>query len=220
MENEEDIEWVPLRYNDKYEISLVSHQIRVRKTGQLCTPSVIRNGYRNLTFNGKTVCEQVLLYHHFKSSLDAAEFIEHKKSQRLDIDHIDGNPSNNDPDNLQMITHADNLRKRRKYTHTPSIYVDKLPPDSVDISDFQDLDLDNYYYSDETGLIYKLVKTDKYKVINPPRNHNTVTLISKNPVIRNKTRSENVVVQYGKNKLETLASQHRVGDPIEVETEL
>lgn len=31
---------------------------------------------------------------------------------KMDIDHIDGNPKNNNLDNLQLLSHAENLRKR------------------------------------------------------------------------------------------------------------
>lgn len=48
---------------------------------------------------------------YFIHRLVAATFLQAPESERLEIDHIDGNKTNNHYKNLQWVTHAENIRK-------------------------------------------------------------------------------------------------------------
>jgi len=37
-----------------------------------------------------------------------------KKKRGMDIDHIDGNHKNNDPSNLRLSNHSDNVKKKMR----------------------------------------------------------------------------------------------------------
>jgi hypothetical protein len=186
--------WCTLKWSPDYEINSKTHEIRNKHTGKIVKQSITKNGYHNLSINGKTVGEHVVIYHHFNCEEDAEEFQEKRHEQHLTIDHIDDDRSNNDPSNLQLIPHGDNLRKRKLYKHAKNEYVNELPDDAIDVSDYNDLNLDNYFFSSSTGHIYKLVKGNKYKIINTSgRTHNSITLISKDG--KKYTKSEWKIIQ-------------------------
>jgi hypothetical protein len=67
--------------------------------------NMMQNGYRKLKFSGK----QYLTHR-------IAWLLQHKTWPIGDIDHIDGNPSNNKLDNLRDVSHSVNLQNRKSAT--------------------------------------------------------------------------------------------------------
>lgn len=67
--------------------------------------NMMQNGYRKLKFCGK----QYLTHR-------IAWLLQHKTWPIGDIDHIDGNPSNNKLDNLRDVSHSANLQNRKSAT--------------------------------------------------------------------------------------------------------
>lgn len=113
--------WKITNYSQEY---MVSNQGRVKslKRGKehIMTPYIGKNGYYVLTFyiNRKTK----IVYLH---RLIAEAFIPNPQSKKC-IDHIDGNPRNNDIENLKWATHKENMNnpvsiKRMKTAERPTI---------------------------------------------------------------------------------------------------
>ena len=67
--------------------------------------NMMQNGYRKLKFFGK----QYLTHR-------MAWFLHHGRWPAGDIDHIDGNPSNNKLSNLRDVTHCVNIQNRKSAT--------------------------------------------------------------------------------------------------------
>lgn len=84
-------------YGDVYFKGDVSGKLR-RKSG-ICVQHRNRLGYMTVHINGKIYYVHRLL---------AITYIENPENKK-EIDHIDGNPSNNSLDNLRWATHKENL---------------------------------------------------------------------------------------------------------------
>ena len=114
-------------YGDVYFKGDVSGKLR-RKSG-ICVQHRNRLGYMTVHINGK------IYYIH---RLLAITYIENPENKK-EIDHIDGNPSNNSLDNLRWATHKENLnnsvsvqRERNSHLGLPSnikgrkkVWIDK-----------------------------------------------------------------------------------------------
>jgi len=68
-------------------------------------------GYRCVSFKSKTILVHRIVYAKFKGRLD----------KTLQINHIDGNPSNNRPENLELITHSQNMIHRYQVLKRPAV---------------------------------------------------------------------------------------------------
>ena len=86
------------------------------KTGRILKPNYIRDYIQyNLYMDGTS----------FKTFLHRIKLEMSEGVSKLHVNHIDGNPSNNDISNLEYVTHVDNVNKGRlKKTNLPNyIYV-------------------------------------------------------------------------------------------------
>ena len=72
----------------------------------------INGGYFLVTLEGKRILWHRLVY----------EFFNDKIPEGMDVDHKDNNPTNNKIDNLQLLSHKDNSRFRKKSKANKSGY--------------------------------------------------------------------------------------------------
>ncbi|HEY1846337.1 MAG TPA: HNH endonuclease signature motif containing protein [Buttiauxella sp.] len=80
------------------------------KTQRLLTNSLSKsNGYYKVTLSVKGYGTKVIEVHR----LVAETFIPRNQLLKLVVDHIDGNPLNNDVNNLQWITQKENMAKAK-----------------------------------------------------------------------------------------------------------
>ena len=105
-----DSSFVPIKYNNNYKIN--NKGTIINKNNIVCKPFINNSGYYCIGLwknNIKTTyCVHKLVAEHFMNNYDDS----------LDIDHIDNNKLNNNINNLQLITHRENCKKRL----TPNIY--------------------------------------------------------------------------------------------------
>jgi hypothetical protein len=83
----------------------------IKTRHQIC-PKKQNNGYQSISISTNNSVRTIML----------SRFIFECQNQRLIsdrmvIDHIDGDIKNNDPTNLQEISQSENLRKRKPYKH-------------------------------------------------------------------------------------------------------
>ena len=81
----------------------------------------------------------------------------------IDIDHIDGNRSNNNPSNLQIITHKDNLKKRRERNTQTNI---------IEIQDKEELKPITKINKQELKYIYYLYNDKIYRELTGKKRNN------------------------------------------------
>lgn len=99
-------EWKEIPGFPGYEISIYGNVYfkgdvsgKLRRRSGICVQHRNRLGYYIVHINGKTYYVHRLL---------AITYIENPENKK-EIDHIDGNPSNNSLDNLRWATHKENL---------------------------------------------------------------------------------------------------------------
>lgn len=93
------MQWKKIDGKPNYSVSNQG-EVRNDKTGRILKPSVRKDGYCQIMLGRKTVP----LYIH---RLVAEAFIENPKVLPQ-VDHIDGNKSNNNVSNLRWVTYSDN----------------------------------------------------------------------------------------------------------------
>ena len=103
-------------YNEKYNRYIDNDCViyRKNKEGKLVQvkPSVNNCGYEFICYDvHKIVYVHKLVYETFKGEIP----------EGLEIDHIDRNKLNNNPDNLRVVTRSENMKNRGKFTSSRSI---------------------------------------------------------------------------------------------------
>jgi hypothetical protein len=123
--------WKPVvGYEGWYEISNIGRIKRTRRglgtwSGRLIKHGMDKRGYRRVTLSRNGKIERFLLYH-----LVAIAFIGPREKGK-EINHIDGNPSNNRVDNLEWCTRSENaLHAFRSLGRKPS-YKSKIDEEQV-----------------------------------------------------------------------------------------
>lgn len=86
-----------------------------------------------------------------------------RRLTNIDIDHIDGDRSNNNPSNLQIITHYDNLKKRKSRNTQSNI---------IEIPDKEELKPITKINDDELKYIYYLYNDKIYRELTGKKRNN------------------------------------------------
>lgn len=93
---------------------------------------------KHYSYKVRTIClhRAVYLWNKNKEDKDFTEL-----SGKLDIDHINNDPNNNNYNNLQILTREENLAKDRK----PAKYKAKMPKKKIYTEDYIKYKIDSHY---------------------------------------------------------------------------
>jgi hypothetical protein len=108
-------DWRNIRgYEGHYQVSSTGQVRSLKRGGRLMSPAVSRTGYYqvNLYLEGR-------VKHFYVHRLVAAAFIK-PIPEGMEVNHKDGDKSNNDVDNLEIVTAEENLRHARETGLMPS----------------------------------------------------------------------------------------------------
>lgn len=104
----------------KYEISNLGNCRNIKRLNilkpQLTKKVYYQYGLQKINEDGKRIEK-----HQYQHRLIAMYFIDNPYN-KTDVDHIDGNPSNNNIENLRWVTKSENLRNQKKATNKTSNY--------------------------------------------------------------------------------------------------
>lgn len=117
--------YVPLKYlnlgkietSDYYKINIEKVTI-INNRHEIIKQTIKDNGYMSISIHGKTLYVHRVIWFHCNGVIP----------DDLEIDHIDSNRKNNTIDNLQLLTHQQNLlksAKNRDYSFTKTSYSNK-----------------------------------------------------------------------------------------------
>lgn len=120
----------------------------------------------------------------------AEQFIENDNpEQKTEIDHLNGIKNDNRIENLEWVTHEENLRRRKKHTKQASEFLDSLDGlNVVQITEYQGEKFDRYYYDKDNEKLYLRTRAKRnkdgtpnfhYKLVKPcfHNNLNIITLL-------------------------------------------
>jgi tyrosine-protein phosphatase YwqE len=173
-------EWFSLKRFPKYEISIVSSEVRDTDTKEIVCTFQRRDRYILIKLEG----DKKPYYIH---KLMADQFLEHDESNHV-IDHIDRDRANNSLSNLRYTTVSMNCLNKTSHCNIVYEYVNSLPEGAFKLQPWKNIDLRfDYYqagvdvyvynsvsyrklYKNENGCVKLAVKTfnkTKYKTYYP-----------------------------------------------------
>ena len=180
-----------IRFENKYQISNTG-KVRNKKTGLILKPKYNQKGYQyvNLSVDRH---KSIKWYIH---RLVGFHFIPNPEN-KPQVNHIDGNPSNNNVDNLEWVTNEENQRHAvlnnlhfQGETHKDSKFTNesvKLLPRLIEIG-FSVKDINNL-----TGVavqnLYKIILGKTWRQLN---------LFPQRPILKFGTRKKDFVIQMPK----------------------
>ena len=159
----ETVEFIPLTAFNNYEISTTfPFVIRNTRTDHILVQSMNNVGYLSVSIDGATrLVHRIVAQQFINSNIDG-----------MDVNHINGNRIDNRIENLEIITHADNLAIRRTFNKQQSQYVNEINSnDIVQLHEYNNHTFDKYYFDRTNQILYLHQERNKrYKVVNPTVN--------------------------------------------------
>ena len=163
-DNDDYVEFIQLTAHPKYEISTsYPFVIRNRSSGKILKQYITTQGYATITLGTTMSVHRII----------AEQFIT-PNIQGMDVNHINHKRLDNRIENLEVITHSENLRHRKVYSKQPSEYVaqDDIDKDNlVRIEKYKTSEFSKYYFDKSTEQVYiHQEKFNRYKVVKPTKN--------------------------------------------------
>ena len=156
MESEEG-SWETLVIDSDYEI-FNRYPYPVRRIGRDKIVSEFINGrYIKLNINQKL---------HYKHKLIALQFIENNDPEnKTQLDHINRDKLDNRIENLRWCSPSENCRNRRTRVQYQSEFLNELPPNLMEITEYNNFEFNNYFYDIDNERIIKVQDNERIRVV-------------------------------------------------------
>ena len=163
-----------LKFHSDYEIE-VEYPHRIRKIGKTKFINEWENshGYTCVSLNRKT---------HLKHRIIALQFIDNESPElTTQVDHINRVKNDNRVENLRWTTPSGNSRNTKLKN---SQYVIEIPKTAIQIDNYDDIELDRYWFDPIEEQLYQKTFMDDYpwRIVKPrlDRTFLQVTLVDTN----------------------------------------
>ena len=103
-----------------------------------------KTGYIQCSLNGKR---------YYKHRIIAKQFIPNPEN-KPEVDHINGDKTDNRIENLRWVSRSENAANRRKCRRQKIQYVEELPTDYIAIDHYNNYQFEDYYYSPSEDKFY------------------------------------------------------------------
>ena len=138
-------EFVTLIADDKYEINVnYPHEIRKKSNGKPVRESVRKDGYVDVSLNGRKYLKHRLIAQQWIPNPDDLPQIDHKNRDKLD----------NRIKNLRWVTQSENQLNRSSHFRIDYNYIDELPIGSRPLILYNGHELEGYSF-DKDFNVYK-----------------------------------------------------------------
>ena len=164
-ETTEYVEFVPLKLHPKYEIS-TSYPFVIRNilSGRIIKQYITALGYLNVKIDSTTIPLHRII---------AEQFIT-PNIHGMDVSHINHKRLDNRIENLEVITHSENLKNRNVFIKQVSEYI---PQDEVNktnlvrLERYKNSEFNKYYFDKINEKVYiHQERYNRYKVVKPTKN--------------------------------------------------
>ena len=157
------MEYVDCVVDPDYEISVAyPYVIRKKSNGHIVSESDRGNGYIRCQLNGKD---------YSKHRIVAMQFVENDDpDHKTEVDHIDGDRSNNWVSNLRWTTRSENLynRSRSSRGNREFTFLDELPEEAESFDSYNGHDFDGLFIDYNEQKLY-LFNGVRYRELVPCR---------------------------------------------------
>lgn len=146
-----------LKLDGRYAISPeYPYEIIYRSTNRVIKVSTSYNEYKTVNIGGNTYGLHKVI---------AMQWLENPNNYK-EVNHKDGNRSNNQLENLEWISHSENLKQRPKFTRRNYEFIDELPETAVPLGKYKDVEYDRYYFDYDSEKLIIKSKNDRYRYVN------------------------------------------------------
>ena len=142
----ESKEWEQLKNHEDYEINInYPHQIRRKKNERILKENERKDKYLQLSLNGKC---------YLKHRLIAEQWIENDDPEnKIDIDHINRNRSDNHIENLRWVSKSENDKNKTSYNEKFT-YFTSLPENATALKSYGNHELKNIFIDYQQKKVY------------------------------------------------------------------
>lgn len=192
-------QFITLNAFPNYEISItLPHVIRKKGSEKLVNQTLNNAGYFQVSLDGMTYLVHRVI---------AQQFIENPDNLS-DVNHINKHRTDNRIENLEWVSHKNNLKQRKPFKKQQSEFVDELKSSTIiNIGNYDDHDLSRYYFDYDNNVIYlKQSRGNKFKIVHPTKNGNIqiIALVDQGKKII--TRSYNKIIK----ELQSIAAKQSI----------
>lgn len=171
---DEVVEFETLKDYPNYEIATsFPFTIRNKKTKHVLKENIYNyndeDGYPRIKIGNKIIRKHILI---------AKQFIPNNDPEHLtEVDHFNHDRTDYHIENLRWTTHSGNQRNRSKSTvgNITYEYIEKIPDDSIDVTEYNNHEFEFYYYSESTDKFY-FYNGQQYKILYVNRMKSSETL--------------------------------------------
>lgn len=168
--HEEDINeprWETLKYHQSYEIC-TAYPYPVRRKNRICKESINNCGYVQLSIASQTAMKHVLV---------ATQWIENDDpDNKIEVDHINDNRSDNRVENLRWLSRSDNRKRRQKYARQPREGIAELPERAIPVYTYKKFRFDKFWFDPDRERLIIKSRSNFYYVNVSGTTNQTVTM--------------------------------------------
>ena len=165
--------WEPVKnFKDYIIFTEYPYIVKKTETNKIVSESINNAGYQQINLNGRCYPKHVII---------AKQWLENPFNYS-DIDHKNNIKLDNRLENLEWVSHKENLKRREPFKIRKHEYIEELPEENIiTVVRYNNYIYNNYYFVPKSDMLLKWKDEKRYHIINPSLigNMEVITLIDK-----------------------------------------